>query len=181
MDDKFQKTLKELIPYIIISGILFLLLPLFMGKDTGFATYFIELGLFPLTALVCGAVYKVRNKKNSLYLCLIAPLFFALTALLYGMWSSSWYTVLIYIAAYFLCGYLGLILGDVLPINKKGVSVRDMIKKPARSPHRVNVEEDLSDEPFEAKDPAQDDELDISTTEDDIAAILNDIHNRKSQ
>ena len=31
MNDKLEKTLKELLPYIIIIGIIFLLLPLFMG------------------------------------------------------------------------------------------------------------------------------------------------------
>ena len=182
MDSNKMKTmLKELVPYIIICGILFLFLPLFMGKDAGFATYFIELGLFPLTALVCGAVYKIKMKKNSFYLCLIAPLFFALTALLYGMWSNSWYTVLIYIAAYFLCGYLGLIIGDILPIGKKGESLRNLIKKSSNPPRRVNVEEEPAVDHFVAEDPEKDVALDTSTTDDDIEAILKDIQNRKSQ
>ena len=96
MNDKLEKTLKELIPYIIVTGILFLLLPIFMGKSAGFMTYLIELVAFPLTALGCGIVYKIKKKRNNLFLCLIAPIFYALSALLYGMWRASWYTVLIY-------------------------------------------------------------------------------------
>lgn len=181
MNDKLEKTLKELVPYIIIIGIIFLLLPLFMGTSASAATYLIELGAFPLTAIGCGVFYKIKKKKNNLYLCAIAPIFYALTALLYGMWRASWYTVIIYLIAYFLCGYLGLILGDVLPLNKKRVSVRDMIKKPDRTPRRVNIDEEPDkDERFTTEDPDEDMNLDASTTEDDIEAILNSIHNRKS-
>ena len=180
MNDKLEKTLKELIPYIIVTGVIFLLLPLFMGKDAGFATYLIQLGAFPLTAVCCGAVYKIKKKKNNLLLCLIAPLFYAIAALLYGMWRASWYTVLIYIAAYFICGYLGLILGDILPFGKKGESVRSLMKKTGQRPRRVNVEEEpAAADNFVAEDPEKNVDLDTSTTDDDIEAILKSIHNRK--
>lgn len=181
MNENLKNTLKELIPYIIVTGILFLLLPLFMGKSAGFATYFIQLGVFPLTAIGCGVFYKLKNKKNSLYLCLIAPIFYALSALLYGMWRDSWYTVLIYVAAYLLCGYLGLILGDVLPIGKKAESIRSLIQKPSQRPRRVNVEDEPAADSFVAEDPEEDTALDASTTNDDIEEILTGIHNRKSQ
>lgn len=176
MNDKLEKTLKELIPYIIIIGIIFLLLPLFMGKTASAATYIIQIGIFPLTVLVCGAVYKLKHKKNNLIFCLIAPIFYALTALLYRMWMTSWYTVIIYLVAYFLCGYLGQILADALPFAKKSVSLR----RPTTRARRVKVEEkEETGEDFQAQDPSQDDELNAATTEDDIEAILNDIHNRK--
>ena len=176
MNDKLEKTLKELIPYIIVTGILFLLLPIFMGKSAGFMTYLIELVAFPLTALGCGIVYKIKKKRNNLFLCLIAPIFYALSALLYGMWRASWYTVLIYIVAYFLCGYLGQLLADVLPFNKKDGSPR----RRSLRPRRVNVEEkEAPAEDFQAEDPTEDVQLDASTTEDDIETILNNIHNRK--
>ena len=176
MNDKLEKTLKELLPYIIITGIIFLLLPLFMGNTASAATYIIQIGVFPLTAFGCGVVYKMKKKKNSIYLCLLAPIFYALSALLYRMWMTSWLTVLIYIAAYFLCGYLGLLLGDVLPFGKKEKSPR----RRSMRPRRVNIEEEERPaENFQAEDPAEDDNLNTSTTEDDIEAILNNIHNRK--
>lgn len=174
--DKLEKTLKELLPYIIIIGILYLLLPLFMGHTASAATYIIQIGIFPLTAFGCGVHYRSQKKRNNFYLCLIAPLFYALTALLYRMWLTSWYTVLIYMAGYFLCGYLGLLLGDALPLGKKGSSPR----RRSMRPRRVNVDDEAQpEEDFQAEDPTEDENLDTSTTEDDIAAILNNIHNRK--
>ena len=176
MNDKLEKTLKELLPYIIIIGIIFLLLPLFMGKTASALTYIIQIGVFPLTAFGCGLIYKIQKKRNNLILCLLAPIFYALSALLYGMWRTSWYTVLIYIVAYFLCGYLGLLLGDVLPFNKKDGSPR----RRSMRPRRVNVEEKQAPaEDFQAEDPTEDVQLDTSTTDDDIESILNNIHNRK--
>lgn len=181
MNDKHEKTLKELIPYIIIIGILFLLLPLLMGKTASAMTYIIQIGIFPLTAFGCGAFYKIQNKKNNFYLCLIAPIFYAISALLYGMWRTSWYTVLIYIVAYFLSGYLGQLLGERLPFGKKDDAKQESAPR-RRSPRarRVNVkEEEKPTEDFQAEDPNEDTQFDTSTTQDDIEAILNDIHNRK--
>ena len=181
MNDKLEKTLKELIPYIIIIGILFLLLPLLMGKTASAMTYIIQIGIFPLTAFGCGAFYKIQKKQSNFYLCLIAPIFYAISALLYGMWRTSWYTVLIYIVAYFLCGYLGQLLGDILPLGKKdGAKQEDTPRRRSLRARRVNVkEEEKLAEDFQAEDPTEDTQLDTSTTEDDIEAILNDIHNRK--
>ena len=185
MDDKITSKLKELLPYIIITGAIFLIFPLFMSKDTGVSTYIIQIGVFPLTALGCGIFYKLKKKRNDLWLCAVAPLFYALSALLYGMWRASWYTVIIYIAAYFLCGYLGQMLADILPFSKKRGSDQEAKQKPFKKPslraRRVNVEESAAvDESFKAEDPEADDSLNASTTEDDIEAILNSIHNRKS-
>ena len=181
MNDKFETRLKELVPYIIICGIIFLLLPLFMSASESAVTYLIQLGAFPLTALGCGLFYKLKMKRNNLLLCLVAPLLYALAALLYGMWRSSWYTVVMYIAAYFLCTYLGMLLGDILPLNKKGGSVRDLVKKPSHRPRRVNIEEEpAAPQRFQAEDPDESIDLDTSTTDDDIEAILKSIHDRKS-
>lgn len=176
MNDKLKNTLKELLPYIIIIGILYLLLPLFMGRTASAATYIIQIGIFPLTAFCCGVAYKITKRQNNLFLCLIAPILYAISALIYRMWLTSWYTVLIYIAAYFLCGYLGLLVGDVLPIGKKSSSPR----RRSMRPRRVNVDEtEPLAEDFQAEDPNEDADLDTATTNDDIEAILNNIHNRK--
>ncbi len=181
MDEKITSKLKELLPYIIIIGVIFLIFPLFMSKDTGASTYIIQIGVFPLTALGCGVFYKLKKKKTDLWLCAVAPLFYALSALLYGMWRASWYTVIIYIAAYFLCGYLGQMLADILPFSKKQEAKHKPFKMPSPRARRVNVEESaVVDESFKAEDPEADDSLNSSTTEDDIEAILNNIHNRKS-
>ena len=176
MNDTIEKKLKELLPYIIIIGAIFLLFPLLMSKDEGASTYIIQLGVFPLTVLTCGAVYRIRSRKTDLSFCAIAPLFYALTALLYGMWRA-WLTVLIYLAAYLLCGYLGQMLGEILPFGKKKATDSD--NESSSLPRRVNVDDGAAAEAFLTEDPAHDDALDASTTENDIEAILDSIHNRK--
>ena len=182
MEDKIETKLKELLPYLIIEGALFLLLPLLMGTQTNAVTYVIQLGAFPLISLGCGFHYAFRKHKKDIALCFIAPLFYAVSALLYGMWRASWVTVLIYIAAYFICGYLGMALCDIIKPRTDSDTVKAPERKTTR-PARVDVKK--HDEPrpadFKAEDPDSDDSLDTSTTDDDIEAILNAIHNRKGQ
>lgn len=176
MNDKIEKNLKELLPYIIVIGVIFLLLPLLMGRKTSAVTYIVQLGVFPLTAIGCGAFYKYKNRRNSLALCVIAPVFYMLAALLYRMWVASWYTVIIYTVAYFLCGYVGMMLGEVLLSRKKDGSSR----RRSLRPHRVNVEkEEALPKDFQAEDPLQDQQLNAATTKEDIESILTNIHNRK--
>ena len=184
MNDKIEAKLKELVPYTIIIGLLFLLLPLFMGNKEGAATYIIQLGAFPLTAAGCSFFYALTKKQHSLPLCFIAPAFYALTALLYGMWRESWYTVLIYIVAYFLCGYLGQALSDLFVKGKKqsGAEKPSHPRKTFQRPKKVDVKK--HEEPVQeikAEDPSADDSLDSSTTDDDIEAILEAIHSRRQQ
>ena len=184
MEDKLEKKLKELLPYIIIEAIVFLLMPLFMGRVAGAATYIVEVGIFPLTALGCSVFYKRRQKQQDIYICFLAPLFYAIAALLYGMWRDSWITVLVYMISYFICGYLGLLLSDVLFKGKSGkTSEAPPVKHPARNPERVNLEEQEKqpEEDFVAENPDEDESLDTSTTEDDVEALLKAIHNRKNQ
>ena len=196
MEDKIESKLKELLPYIIVAGILFLLLPLLMGSQENAVTYVIQLGAFPLISLGCGFHYAYRKHKKDIAVCCIAPVFYAITALLYGMWSSSWITVLIYIAAYFICGYLGMMLCDLVvtkgakgaksPKSRKSRSSREEESAPARqTPRPARVDVKKHDEPrptaFKTEDPADDSDLDTSTTDDDIEAILNAIHSRKNQ
>ena len=177
MEDRFEKMLKELLPYIIIEAIIFFLMPLFMGHSEGAATYIIQVGVFPLTAIGCCLFYKLKSKKSQIYICIIAPLFYAIAALLYGMWRDSAVNVLVYMASYFVCGYLGLLLGDVLRKKTRG----KMPEKKPTPPKRVNVkEEEPVAEDFTAEDPDEDVSLDTSTTDDDIKAMLDAIHNRKS-
>ena len=185
MDDRFEKKIKELLPYIIIEAIIFFLMPLFMGHSEGAATYIIQIGVFPLTAIGCCVFYKLRQQKSEIYVCIIAPLFYAISALLYGMWRDSAVNVLVYMASYFVCGYLGLLLADVLSKKKSDKGEKSIPEPKRSSPARVNVagveeEEPVVVENFKAEDPDEDVSLDTSTTDDDIEAILAAIHNRKS-
>lgn len=91
----------RLLPYGIILGIDFYLLPLLM-KNTG-AAMLLMLCVMPLVALVCGIVYGSRNGFG-LVLPVIAVLLFVPTVFIYYN-SSAWvYTVF----------YGGLVLAGIL-------------------------------------------------------------------
>ncbi len=185
MNDRFEKKIKVLLPYIIIEAIIFFLMPLFMGHSEGAATYIIQIGIFPLTAIGCSVFYKLKNQSSDIYVCVIAPLFYAISALLYGMWRDSAINVLVYMASYFVCGYLGLLVADVIR-KKKSEKAESSVPEPKRpSPARVDVAKTSAEEPvvadsFKAEDPDEDDSLDTATTDDDIEEILAAIHKRKS-
>ena len=182
MEDKFENKLKELLPYIIVTAALFLLLPLLMGTKESAVTYIIQLGAFPLISFGCGFHYTFRKGRKDIILCFIAPLSYALSALLYGMWRDSWITVLIYIAAYFICGYLGMLLCEIIKPGRKREKKADTPEHKPQRPSRVNVnEQEPPKKDFKPEDPSSDISLDTSTTEDDIEAILKAIHDRKTQ
>ena len=147
MDDRFEKKIKVLLPYIIIEAIIFFLMPLFMGHSEGAATYIIQIGIFPLTAIGCSVFYKLKNQSSDIYVCVIAPLFYAISALLYGMWRDSAINVLVYMASYFVCGYLGLLVADVIR-KKKSEKAESSVPEPKRpSPARVDVAKTSAEEP----------------------------------
>lgn len=200
MEDKLEKKLKAFLPYIIIIGIVYLLVPIFMPRDNPNAlTYIVLIGALPITAVGCCLHYSMK-KENDFFLALVAPVFFILTMFLYGIIQNSVIRALIYLVAYFLCGYLGLIVGDILadrndtkaPVKKTARAseatddIQNEEKEPAERrsaktsrPRRVAVDRS---EPkhFEAQNPYEDTSLDTSTTSDDIDAILNEIHQRRN-
>lgn len=207
MEAKFEKKLKAFLPYIIIIGVVYLLVPalLFVGSD--FVSYLVLIGLLPLTAAGCCAHYSM-HKENDFWLALVAPIFFIPAMFLYPIFRSGPVIALIYLVAYLLCGYLGLTIGDILANNKGRSSKKpadrdeDAPRKPARRPsqrndrrgvdpdtpirrsrsanarpERVDVE---STDSFFTEDPYADESLDTSTTSEDIDAILSEIHQRRN-
>ena len=69
MDDKFEKKLKEFLPYIIIIGVVYLFAPaiLVSTKSTGLLNQIIYIGLFPLTALLCNVYYSYKKANDFFY------------------------------------------------------------------------------------------------------------------
>ena len=204
MEDKLEKKLKAFLPYIIIIGVVFLLVPALLLLKSDAVAYLVLIGILPLTALLCCAHYA-SVKRNDFALAFVAPVFFVPAMFLYQIVRDNPINALIYLVAYFLCGYLGLTVGDMLSGKKKGKSKsapkeapvkRDRrpaevrpeaaesraperrASAPAR-PRKVDVEAHAP-ESFEAVDPYQDRTLDLSTTDDDIDAILREIHQRRS-
>lgn len=200
MEDKLEKKLKAFLPYIIIIGAVYLFLPVLLVIFDRNNTYLgwhslMFIGVFSLTALGCCFHYSYK-KENDLMLSLVAPIFFLPSALLYGLFRDSVINTLIYLAAYFVCGYLGLLLGDMFSDKQSKAketqreerepaprrpSRRTPSRRPAPSsrPRRVEVEKDAPRH-FLTEDPYEDKSLDTSTTDDDIDAILNEIHSRRN-
>ncbi len=183
MEDKFEKKFKSFLPYIIIIAAVYLfspaLLTIFSKNQTSPLTYIILIGALPLTVFFCCFHYAYK-KENDFFLSLVAPIIFVPSMFLYRLFNYSWITSLIYLISYFICGYIGLILGEMLAKNKKnskGKETDDKIKTSQKRPKKVNISEDPSNDGFQ--DEFSDDlDTDMTTTTEDINAILENIHNR---
>ena len=218
MEDKFEKKFRAFLPYIIIIAAVFLFVPalLVIFKNTMALNYIVLIGILPLTALGCCFHYSYF-KENDFYLSLVAPIIWIPSMFLYGVIRDSVLRAIIYLVAYFICGYLGLLLGDILNpkdkaaekkstkrqheddvfIEDEAANAEDVPKserkssrrtpekdsrnrsRAAHAPRRVSVDESAPRH-FAAEDPYEDETLDTSTTTEDIDAILNEIHNRRS-
>lgn len=208
MDDKFEKKLKEFLPYIIIIGVVYLFAPaiLVFTKSTGMLNQIIYIGLFPLTALLCNLFYSYK-KVNDFFLSLVAPIIYIPSMLLYGNIRDSVLNSLIYLVSYFICGYIGLTLGEIFKGSDSKKNSKDVRRrrvptvvdtKVAENSDDIYVEDDFDEynaveeielpksyEPVEeysyepqnsSFDTSYDNPRDY--TEDDIDAILAELHNR---
>ncbi len=117
MEQKFEKKLKAFLPYIIIIGLVYLIVPALLFVNSNFITYLVLIGILPLTAGGCCAYYSIK-KENDFWLCLVAPIFFIPSMFLYGIFQKNALIALIYLVSYLLCGYLGLTIGDIIANNK---------------------------------------------------------------
>ena len=212
MGNTFGNRIKAFLPYLVIIGIVFLVLPALLLTGSGFITYALLIAVLPLTALLCCAHFSL-HKGNDFLLSLAAPVFFLPAMFIYPIASQSVIKAFIYLIAYFLCGYLGLTIGDILagrnkaaapaaasasadrrpsqprPVRRVPVEMMDEDDEPApaevrpaqsQRARRVVVEEADHAVQFGSADPYADKSLDTSTTEDDIDAILREIHQRRS-
>ena len=113
MEAKFEKKLKAFLPYIIIIGIVYLVVPALLFVGSGFVSYLVLIGILPLTAGCCCAHYSIK-KENDFWLCLVAPIIFIPAMFLYPIFSTNALIALIYLVSYLLCGYLGLTIGEIV-------------------------------------------------------------------
>ena len=96
---------KKMIPYLLICGISYYLLPLF-GKDTG-TFMLILLILLPLITLVTSAIYSSKNRFNFLFPILVGAIFLPGIFIYYN--SSA----MIYVPGYAFISLVGMLLGKV--------------------------------------------------------------------
>lgn len=191
MDDKFEKKLKEFLPYIIIIGVVYLFFPaiLVFTKSTGILNPIIYFGVFPVTAFLCNLYYGYK-KKNDLLLSLVAPVIYIPSMLLYGNLRDSVLNCVILLVSYFICGYIGLSIGEMM----RGSSKNNEEKRPSRKrvPTVVNtasaketedsfvIDEIEMPQSFEEVETQQSyDDYQPDYTEDDIDAILRELHDRR--
>ncbi len=197
MDDKFEKKLKEFLPYIIIIGVVYLFAPalLVFTKSTGLLNQVVYLGLFPLTALLCNLYYSFK-KTSDFALSLVAPIIYIPSMLLYGNIRDSLLNSLIYLVSYFICGYIGLTLGEMIKGSNSKSKKSDVKRKRVPTvvdtstaedsfemyvddielPKQYEQTEDYTQYDDTYEEPAY--EPDSSYTEDDIDAILAELRNR---
>lgn len=187
MNDVFEKKFKEFLPYIIIIGVIYLFFPILLviSGNNGGSTVFNQityLGIFPLTALLCCLHYSFK-KKNDFVLSLVAPILFIPSMLLYGNIRDSVLNCIIFIISYFICGYLGLLIGEMLAPKKKAKEENaneSSRGRRARTPKRVSQKAaEETKEHFESQN-VTDLEIDenYTTTAEDIDSILEEIHAR---
>lgn len=197
MGDKLEKKLRDFLLYIIIIGATFMLLPLILILLNNKLVYnnIVLMGVFPLVTLGC-SVYYAYKKKYDLGFAFIAPIVFIFTMFLYGIFTASPINSIIYLVAYFICGFIGLTVGDMLR-KKDNKTIEDdddddlgyvrhrkrnVPKVVATQSHVEHVEDTVEDiempQHFEEHHheveavPSYDDDYDLD-------AILAEIHNRR--
>ncbi len=195
MEDIFEKKIKSFLPYIIIIGVVYLFAPailVFVGNKEILNQIF-YIGLFPLTALACNFFYSYK-KEMDFWLSFVAPVFFIPSMFIYGVFQYNWINALIFLVCYFICSYLGLVLGDMF----KGKNNKtDENERRTRVPRRVNTssrkEKTAAELMIEEHDielpPSFDEEIESGTydevettfdsTADDIDAILAELRDRR--
>ena len=185
MQIKVEKKLRDFLPYMIVIGVVYLIVPALLLANAPALTYIVLIGLLPLTALICCAHYSMKYSDDFI-VSLFAPLCFVITMLIYGLVQSDALKAFIYLIAYFLCGYLGLTIGAILsnrgaedsrsaaarPRPRPRESAEDEFEAPVRRapsqrPRRVSVEEEQ--EPVAIRRPVAPPRarrVDVSTVEE---------------
>lgn len=198
MEDVFEKKIKEFLPYLIIIAVVYLFLPslIVFTNSNGVLNQIVYMGAFPITAFACNLVFAYK-KRNDFFMSLVAPIIYIPSMLLYGNIRDSVVNSLIYLVSYFICSYLGLVIGEMVAGKETDNAKKDASRTPnqrRRVPKKINpqIEDVASQEitmddikPVESfyDDAHDDDSADevsdyADTTDDDINAILDEIHNR---
>ncbi len=193
MDDKLEKKLKEFLPYIIILGVTFLVLPFVLRLLGNRVLYnnIVLMGVFPVVTFGCNAFYAYK-KTNDMLLSFVAPVLFIPAMFLYGIFANNAINSLIYLVSYFICGYIGLTVGDMIKgkdSSKKddteGYSrkKRNVPEKVNRHAHAQTIEDDFADIEMPQKFEETESVVDTPATQEvddeyDLDAILAEIHSR---
>ncbi len=200
MGDVFEKKIKSFLPYIIITAAAYYIVPaiLMLSDSAEVVNQIVYIGLFSLIAFGC-CLYHGLKKTNDLTVSLVAPVLFIPSMFIFGVFSENWTNALLFLVSYFICGFIGVTIGDMLrkdkaidqKLKEDNSDERPYVRK--RVPKRVATaaikdktitekvieEHDIEiPESFEAEENIDDVETTFDTTVDDIDAILAELRNR---
>lgn len=189
MEDKLEKKLKTLLPYIIIIGVAFLLLPILfhiLGNKV-FINNIILMIVFPIITIGCNYHYTYKNSTDYIMMA-IAPVLFIPSMFLYGIYSASPVNAIIFLVAYFICGYIGSIAGEIAKGKKtKNNESEEVSHKRRTVPQVVSPKAQKEDEiddiqlPVEFEDSFEEVDTESANVDDEYSldAILAELHNRR--
>lgn len=189
MEDKLEKKLKALLPYIIIIGAAFLLLPILFhvfGNKVFFNNIILMI-VFPIITIGCNYHYTYKNNTDYIMMA-TAPVLFIPSMFLYGIFSASPVNAIIFMVAYFICGYIGGIAGEIAKGKTKQTDDSKEVSHKRRSvPQIVSPKAQKEDEIDEIELPVEFEEsieeveaisADDADDEYSLDAILAELHDR---
>lgn len=122
MDNKLKGRIMRILPFAVVIAIIFLVAPAFLvAARTDRYNSLVYLGLFPITAFVCSFIYGYQNGMYFPF-SLIAPVVYIPSMFLYGNYKDNFLNCIIFLVSYFLCSYIGLLVGELGNGGKKGDS-----------------------------------------------------------
>lgn len=122
MKEQILLKLKKFLPFIIVIALVFLIAPAFLvSARTDKYNSFVYIGVFSITTFLCAFFYGYKNGKDYFFSA-IAPLIYLPSMFLYGNYKDSIFNCLIYFVCYFLCGFIGVLVGDLGYSDKKNKS-----------------------------------------------------------
>lgn len=135
MDDIFEKKIKEFLPYIIIIAALYFVIPGILqlaGASTLMYQIF-YIGVFSIAAFACNFHYGYK-KHTDLFLTFVAPVISIPSMLIYGIFRDSVLNSIIFLVSYFICGYLGQTVADMVTTKPDSNDDGKTRKSPQRKP-----------------------------------------------
>ncbi len=113
MQKKFKPDFKAFLPYIIITALIYLLVPALLIVTKAFNLgILIYIVLFPLTAFVLSYVFCQKNRFTPLF-AFIFPVIYLPSMIIYGNLKESVLNSVIYLICYGISSYLGMMVGEI--------------------------------------------------------------------
>lgn len=164
---------KRYVPFAIIIGAIYLLLPLIFIPygflDQKFTPMVYDV-VFPLTAVVCSVIYA-RKYGIDFFFSLVAPIMYIPSMLIYNGISMN---NIIFVAIYLVSSIFGLFVGDMFFGSKD----REYEEEPDLDIVETEPQKPAAEDLRVRENGSDSVPKKTETPEDEIDAILNDIHSK---